>query len=87
MAAANATASSTARFLDKLVATAPFRIEAVQVRRLGVHGRVRDRMPGKGHHARGVAAEIPEDEGLCVILRSFRSIRMQFGVSAVIAGP
>ena len=31
MAAANATASSTARFLDKLVATAPFRIEAVQV--------------------------------------------------------
>ena len=31
MAATSATASSTARFLDKLIATAPFRIEAVQV--------------------------------------------------------
>ena len=31
MAAANSTASSNARFLDKPVATVPFRIEAVQV--------------------------------------------------------
>ena len=31
MAAANATAASAARFLDKLVAEAPFRVEAVQV--------------------------------------------------------
>ena len=63
MAASDATAASAARFLDRLVSSAPFRIRGRPGRRrLRVHGRVRGGVPAKGHHPRRAAAEIPEAE-------------------------